>query len=377
MDLKRYYRDVLIVVTIALLLSAGGIAFMRRDATPTVSETSSRHDASVSLASAEKTESSATPAPAPTDNDLIARRDLFRPLVEAPSPPAPPMAETKKPPAPTPPAPTPPPFRPMPMQPLTQERIAFTGFVKLGSERYAVIENLTLGETRTVRGGDTAFGYRVERIEEDAVTLERGGSALRLAIGENKPERGGARLAGGVSGANVQSSALASLPPNLQSVVGQVLPAGGEVRRVRTDTENGQPVYRVEKRVDGLEYEVRMTPDGRVVRMQAQMRYNDVPPTVLSSANAALAGYTINQRDTPRLYERDGQRYYEIEVRRKRTGSGLAHRPGRQGDRAGLTFARASATILARIMQRCSHAQHALLRRQPGRAAQAFCGRVR
>ncbi len=315
MNLKRHYRDAVIVVIIALLLSVSGIAFMRREAAPTVSETPSLPDASVLLASTEKTPPPATPTPAPVDNDLIARRDLFRPLVEPPARPAPPMEETKKQPAPTPPAPTPPTSRPMPMQPLTQERIAFTGFVKLGSERYAVIENMTLGETRTVRGGDTAFGYRVERIEEDAVTLERDGNTLHLAIGENKPERGSVRLAGGVRGANLQSSALASLPPNLQSVVGQVLPAGGEVRRVRTDTENGQPVYRVEKRVDGLEYEVRMTPDGRVVRMAAQMRYNDVPPAVLSSANAALAGYTINPRDIPRLHERNGERYYEIEVR--------------------------------------------------------------
>lgn len=103
MALKRYYRDVLIVAVLALLFSVSGIALMRRDATPTVSEAPSRHDTSKALASAEKTESSAPTPPTPVGNDLIARRNLFRPLIEPPARPAPPKADTKKPPAPAPP----------------------------------------------------------------------------------------------------------------------------------------------------------------------------------------------------------------------------------------------------------------------------------
>jgi hypothetical protein len=81
--------------------------------------------------------------------------------------------------------------------------------------------------------------------------------------------------------------------------------------------DNGQRVHRIEKVVDGLEHELRVSDDGVVLQLEARLRIADVPAAVVDSANRAVPGYRINPDDTPRLLDRNGQRYYLIEVRRE------------------------------------------------------------
>lgn len=322
MSLKRPYRDITIVLGVALVLSVGGVSAWRLVAPPTDAAPRKRISQPRALVSERPSRERQRANPPQPKNELIARRNLFRPLIEPKvetPPPAPPAAppSNPRPTFPSTPFPTP---RPMVTQNVAQNTVAVVGTVRIGKDTYALVEDLARGESRLVREGETVFGYRVARVNDETATLERDGDTLHLALGENKPQRGGVRLAGGIApniasnAPNSSQSALAQLPPNLQATVSRLMPAGSDLR-VRTDTQNGELVYRVNQRVNGLDYSLRLAPDGRVLRMSNEVRNADLPAAVMAAANGALEGYTVNMNDTPRLEMRDGRTYYQIEVR--------------------------------------------------------------
>jgi len=140
------------------------------------------------------------------------------------------------------------------------------------------------------------------------VTLERGGRSFRLALGENKPERG----ARGGQGSGTTSTAPVVLPANLQGLVSRLLPPGGAIR-VRMVTDNGQPAYHVDTKVNGLDHEVRLATDGTVLRRESEMRHEDVPQHVAAAANN-IPGYRVNPDNPPTHFERNGQRYFQLEM---------------------------------------------------------------
>lgn len=319
MNRKESYRMAVIVLGVVLVLSVSGMAFVRYVVSPPPAAVPRAQTSSERAPSEPPQAVAASQVAKPKlDNELIAQRNLFQPLVETkaetPPPPAKPVVQPNPVPRPLPAPPPMPAFRPTQTQNPPQPQVAVVGSFKVNNERFALVEDLTKGESRMVGEGESAFGYRVARINDETVTLERDGDTLHLALGENKPQRG-ARLAGGMmpTAGGASQAALAQLPPNLQSTVSRLMPAGGEMR-VRTDTENGQLVYRVNQRVNGLDYSLRLAPDGRVLRMSNEVRHTDMPSAVAASANSALAGYRVNPNDTPRMEVRDGQTYYQIEV---------------------------------------------------------------
>lgn len=187
------------------------------------------------------------------------------------------------------------------------DRIAATGVVQINGARHAALEDFGRGDTKFAREGDSAFGYRVARIEEHFVTIERGGHSFRLLLGENKPDR--MPLKPGMT-----TASLDALPAHLQALALAQLPPGGEIRRIRMENLNGETVYRVQKKIDGLDHEIRMAEDGRVLRRESEVRHDNIPPHITAAANGAVEGYHVNRNDTPSLRERDGQRYYQIEM---------------------------------------------------------------
>lgn len=188
------------------------------------------------------------------------------------------------------------------------DMIAPVGVVEVAGEIFVMLEDGRRGETVYRGVGQTAFGYLVRAIDGNQVKLEREGREYRLELGDNKPER--------TRGAIVRNpETLAQLPVELQQSVLGLLPPGSELRRVRSGLENGQMVYRVSAIKDGLDTDLRVAPDGQVLRKDSEVTFNDVPSAVVDSASRALPGYSVNPRNPPTIRDRGGQRSYEIEVR--------------------------------------------------------------
>lgn len=74
------------------------------------------------------------------------------------------------------------------------DRVTVIGVVRLDGEDYALVEDFGVGETRYVRIGGTAFGYRVVSLEDRQAVLERDGQQHTIDIGAYKPD---ARRRGG------------------------------------------------------------------------------------------------------------------------------------------------------------------------------------
>jgi hypothetical protein len=209
---------------------------------------------------------------------------------------------------------------PVPAEPPREPDLALVGVVVAGGRPRAVIENLDDDVSRAVREGDSVFGYRVGRITGASVELARGSETRTVRLGEDKPPPKVEILSDGfnIRLTDPRNAMLAALPGPALTALARVLPSGGELRRVRPQTENGERVFEVQKRIDGLTHEVAVAPDGRILRIEAQVRAADLPRQVVAAAESAAPGYTLSRSDTPRLWDRFGQRYYEVEVVRGR-----------------------------------------------------------
>ncbi|MGV3722360.1 MAG: hypothetical protein ACO1SX_15745 [Actinomycetota bacterium] len=216
---------------------------------------------------------------------------------------------------------TPDPVAPPPAEEPAEEApgLALVGVTVSEGGVNAVIEELESGLSRTVGAGERVFGAEVVRIGDGEVVLSRDGETETLLLGAGKLETKVELLSDGYNLrlSDPLNSALKELPSPVLATVARTLPRAGVLRRVRSYTDNGQRVHRIEKVVDGLEHELRVSDDGAVLQLEASLRIADVPAAVVDSANRAVPGYRINSDDTPRLLDRNGQRYYLIEVRRE------------------------------------------------------------
>lgn len=68
------------------------------------------------------------------------------------------------------------------------DKVTVVGSVQIDGEPYAVVENFGAGESRYVRVGAEAFGYRIVRMEEHNAVLEREGQQFSIELGAYKPE---------------------------------------------------------------------------------------------------------------------------------------------------------------------------------------------
>ncbi len=141
------------------------------------------------------------PAAAAEDFQIISRRNIFRPLI-APKkvkmqrsmqryvPPTnfkplqpliPPMPIQRAP-------QTKPPVLPQPPASPTNG-IAVVGTVSVNGVRHGVIEDTTRNETRFIRVGEEAFGFRLTQIDDERAVLERDGKTFTLTLGANKEDK--------------------------------------------------------------------------------------------------------------------------------------------------------------------------------------------
>jgi hypothetical protein len=66
------------------------------------------------------------------------------------------------------------------------DKISVVGTVQVGNDWFALMEDVGKGETRTVRAGESAFGYTVKSVNADGAVLEREGKTFTVVLGENK-----------------------------------------------------------------------------------------------------------------------------------------------------------------------------------------------
>ncbi|MFN3650679.1 MAG: hypothetical protein ACK47B_13975 [Armatimonadota bacterium] len=202
-----------------------------------------------------------------------------------------------------------------------ERSLAYVGLVSPDGDAapYALLEDPERRLSRAVREGEVAFGFKVVEFDSDSLVLERDGERRTLVLGADKPvtkvEILNEALASRLN--DPRNIALASLPREAASAVLRVLPTGGYIARVRSDRDDGQRIYRVEKRVDGLQYQAAVTAEGRLVFVQQQIKSEALPEAVILAANEAIPGFTINKDDTPSLWDRNGRRYYAVEIKKE------------------------------------------------------------
>ncbi len=141
--------------------------------------------------------------PQPTNYAVIAQRNLFQPFVAPKAKVTQPSVKRDRlvqPSSPNPnrdvqpSSPNMPPMSPFFSMPSGEaasnpasDRIAVVGAVRVGDDLYVLVEDVTKGETRYVRAGESAFGYTVKSADVDNAVLVRDGKTFVVALGENKP----------------------------------------------------------------------------------------------------------------------------------------------------------------------------------------------
>lgn len=262
-----------------------------------------------------------SPAPAARSPTRLVR-PLFSPLLRPERPPEPNRAVSEPPvPAARKQRPAPPRIAVATPEPEEDEDpdLILVGVTQIAGQAEAVIE-AEEGFTHRVRRGEELDGYQVVQITGDSVLLRRDEETRSLLLGEGKEDDGTLHLlhgAGPLKLTGPDRATLAVLPPHLLSIVNRVMPRTGELRRVRTDRQGGQVIYRVERRIDGRDWELRLSATGEILRIEQELDQAALPAPVVTAANSAVPGYRVNTEDTPRLTERGGERYYEVEVRQE------------------------------------------------------------
>lgn len=199
MNLSERHRSILLFTT--PFCAVVGLAFYvlqtARGATSRPVMSGARH-----LTLTETATRPSTPADdSAEDLQIISRRNVFRPLIEPkkakvhrsmqryipptnikPLPPLiPPMPIQRVPQTKTPASPQPP-------APLTNS-IAVVGTVNVNGVMHGVVEDTTRHETRFIRVGEEAFGFRLKQIDDERAVLERDGKTFILPLGANKEDK--------------------------------------------------------------------------------------------------------------------------------------------------------------------------------------------
>lgn len=193
----------------------------------------------VSNAKASKVEAAAKPA---DPYAVIAERNIFKPVsASAAAPPPAPSA----------------PVPPMPVGPIPgaglgapgggppgNAKIAFTGAVQTPDGMYALLENLTSGETRYAKAGESAFGMQVTQVSQAMVSLNNGGQPMNLMMGENKTDTAAAAPTPPGPGGPPQppgppAMAAPAGAPDMAAMRERFMRSGG--RRGRRDGGNSNP----------------------------------------------------------------------------------------------------------------------------------------
>ena len=274
-------------------------------------------------------ESKAAPEPVSSTEHAETGQPLFHPLVRErdrerrsgePSPPVPPRSPDSPPPVSTGPRPE---SRPLPTEfPSDEpeaEDLQLVGIVRRGVRMQALLRNARTGSSRYVGEGDEAWGFRTAQVDGGMAVVEREGVShvLRVSHQTHPIELLGA---GGYTAEELRKHRLPGLPEKLQAAALRLLPREGELRQVRSGTDDGQPYWEVEKEIDGREYELRIRADGNVYRMRSEHRLDAVPANIRKAAEGALPGSAPNPDGVHREMLFRGQHFWEVEVVAAETG---------------------------------------------------------
>jgi hypothetical protein len=137
------------------------------------------------------------------------------------------------------------------------------------------------------RSGAPSGASEAARLALAAASLKRAGEE-RAAAAPGTPHM---HAAGGKRSVKVEE-----LPPALRTVVLQVAQGremiGLEIQRKERD---GHPVDEVEFEIDGVEHELTMRTDGKVVASEFDVEVADLPATVMNAIQAALPGARVSE----------------------------------------------------------------------------------
>lgn len=196
MKAKTVLRSVMVLIGVALASGAGGVIIGRQMNAPATVESSKPSHSSAQVRTPPTLARPAQTQPAKTEipprYEFIVQRNLFQ------SPPASahPESETPEPDEESQPAP-PTVTEAVPTAsdaPQSVSDIAVTGVVTTENKRLAVIECLTTRERDYVEEGQTAFGYQVDDISPEGVTVRRGDNHFLVQLGDSKISPSGTLL---------------------------------------------------------------------------------------------------------------------------------------------------------------------------------------
>jgi hypothetical protein len=67
--------------------------------------------------------------------------------------------------------------------------VTVVGTVSVNGVLHGVVEDTVQGETRFIRVGEEAFGFRLARLDDERAVLERGGRTFTLSLGAHKEDK--------------------------------------------------------------------------------------------------------------------------------------------------------------------------------------------
>ncbi|MDH3256774.1 MAG: PepSY-like domain-containing protein [Nitrospinota bacterium] len=87
---------------------------------------------------------------------------------------------------------------------------------------------------------------------------------------------------------------LEDVPPAAQAVI-QTHTSGGTIEKITCEKEEGKHFYKVEYKKDGREFELQVDDDGKVLETEEILAMEDLPPAVLETVKAESAGGEIKE----------------------------------------------------------------------------------
>jgi uncharacterized membrane protein YkoI len=106
---------------------------------------------------------------------------------------------------------------------------------------------------------------------------------------------------------------LADLPSPVRTTV-EKLTAGGKIKKIEKDTENGQMIYDIEAMVNDKEVEYDIAPDGSILSSEESVEYPTMPKAVCSAAEKYFG--TAEGLKANKEIEK-GANFYEVEGKKE------------------------------------------------------------
>lgn len=199
MNLSERHRSILLFTTpfCAVVVLAFYVLQTARGETSRSATSATRRSTSTKVA----TRPSTLAEDSAEDFQIISRRNIFRPLIEPKKVKVQRSMQRYVPPTNI--KPLQPLVLPMPIQRAPQTKtpaqpqpqaspttgIAVVGTVNVNGVMHGVVEDTTRNETRFIRVGEEAFGFRLKQIDDERAVLERDGKTFVLNLGANKEDK--------------------------------------------------------------------------------------------------------------------------------------------------------------------------------------------